>query len=94
MKSTVQVLEDLAANGWVPLRSMSVLLGYTHATGVYSRQRGKNPIPTVRIGGTLRVYEDAVLATLRKLAEREPEDAGMIISMYRQIQKREKDNAG
>ena len=69
---------------------MSALLGYTHATGVYSRQRGRNPIPTVLVGGTHRVYEDAVVATLKKQAERQPEDAEMILTMYRQIKKREK----
>ncbi len=74
---------------------MSTLLGYTHATGVYSRQRGKNAIPTVLVGGTQRVYEDAVVATLKKQIERESIfalDAEMILAMYRQIKKREKDD--
>ncbi len=89
MKGTVEVLEDLATCGWIPLRSMSVLLGYTHATGVYSRQRGKNPIPTVLVGGTYRVYEDAVVAELLEHGE----DGKMLLSMFGQIHEREKDNA-
>lgn len=66
---------------------MSVLLGYTYPTGIYSRQRGKNAIPTVLVGGTYRVYAATVVETLEKHAERYPEDAEMILGMYRRMLK-------
>lgn len=66
---------------------MSVLLGYTHPTGVYSRQRGKNAIPTILIGGTHRVYAETVVKTLEKHAEKHPQDAEMILGMYRHMKK-------
>jgi len=75
---------------------MSVLLGYAHPTGIYSRQRGKNPIATVLVGGTHRVYPDAFVEALEKQAEQQPEDAEMILSMYRRMLKqheREKHDA-
>ncbi len=72
---------------------MSVLLGYSHPTGVYSRQRGKNAIPTVLVGGTHRVYASTVVETLEKHAERHAEDAVMILGMYQRLKKQEKSNA-
>ncbi len=75
---------------------MSVLLGYAHPTGIYSRQRGKNPITTVLVGGTYRVYADAVMEALEKQGEQRPQDAEMILSMYRRMLKqheREKHDA-
>jgi len=52
---------------WLPLRRLSLLLGYQHGTGIYGRQRSTNPahrIPTIQVGGTYRVHYDDVIHTL------------------------------
>lgn len=82
-----RVLGSLVAHGWVTLRSMSYLLGYAHGTGIYGRQRGKNPIPTVKVGGTYRVYEDTVIETLENAPERDQVASKTILRIYRQLKK-------
>jgi len=52
---------------WLPLRRLSPLLGYSHGTGIYGRQRSSNPahrIPTIQVGGTYRVHYDDVIQCL------------------------------
>lgn len=62
---------------------MSFLLGYAHPTGIYGRQRGKNPIPTVKMGGTHRVYKDDVIETLKNVPEEDQDAAQVFLMMYR-----------
>ena len=81
----MKVLHKLVANGWVPLRSMSCLLGYSHPTGIYARQRGKTPISTVKIGGQHRVYADEVLTTLNNVPEQDQYAANIILGVYRTL---------
>ncbi len=78
----VVTLHHLATHGWVSLRSMSALLGYSHATGVYGRQRGKNAIPTVKIGSVHRVYADDVVHELNNRPEKDQEAAGVLLRIY------------
>ena len=78
----LQALNHLATHGWVTLRSMSFLLGYSHATGVYGRQKSKNPIPTVLIGGTHRVYKDDVIETLENVPEEDQVAAKTFLNIY------------
>ncbi len=78
----VVTLRHLAVHGWVSLRSMSSLLGYAHATGVYGRQRGKNAIPTVKIGSVYRVYADDVVHELNNRPEKDQEAAGVLLRIY------------
>ncbi len=84
----LQALEKLSKHGWVPLRAMAALLGYNELRGIYQRQRGRNAIPTIKVGGQYRVYEDIVLQTLTTSADA---DAKMVLSMYRSIKKRDKE---
>lgn len=62
---------------------MGILLGYKSPRGVYQRQQGPNAIPVVRIGGTIRVYADAVVDTLENGPERAEIDAPTLLSLYR-----------
>ncbi len=80
----LKVLESLSIHGWVPLRGMATLLGYNELRGIYQRQRGRNAIPTIKIGGQYRVYEDVAIRTL------EAEHDQMVLRLYRTIKKREK----
>ena len=89
----IRALEKLSEHGWVPLRAMAALLGYGELRGIYQRQRGRNAIPTIKVGGQYRVYEDVVVKTLEHAPPDKREDAQMILRMYRAIQKREKHNA-
>lgn len=57
--SQMAILAGLVKKGWIPLRQMGFLLELPDRS-IYGRQRSKNPIPTIRIGGTERVYTDAV----------------------------------
>ncbi len=81
------ILFRLATHGWIPLRSMSALLGYSHATGVYQRQKGKNPISTILIGGTYRVYADEVIKTLESVPEKDQEASTTILKIYRRLER-------
>lgn len=89
----LQALEKLSKHGWVPLRSMAVLLGYNELRGIYQRQRHGNAIPTIKIGGQHRVYEADVIKALESVSEHKREDAQMVLHMYRAIKKREKIDA-
>lgn len=89
--SVFQALEKLAEHGWVPLRAMAVLLGYNELRGIYQRQRGRNAIAAIKVGGQYRVYEDVVIRTLKKEAGHKAEDAKMILTMYRAIKKQERE---
>ncbi len=84
----LRVLEKLSKHGWIPLRAMAALLGYNELRGIYQRQRGRNAIPTVKVGGQYRVYEDVAL---QLLTTSETGDAAMILRMYRSIKKRDKE---
>ncbi len=85
--SITTTLSRLATRGWIPLRSMSMLLGYAHPTGIYGRQRSKNPIPTILIGGAHRVYEDVVIETLKNMPEKDQVASKTMLGIYRRLQK-------
>jgi len=86
-----EVLYQLAKRGWITLRQMSPLLGYTYATGIYGRQRSSHPIATIRIGSTYRVYADVVIETLENAPDEDQEASQAMLSMYRTI-KQEQEN--
>ena len=88
----LQALEKLAEHGWVPLRSMAVLLGYNELRGIYQRQRGRNAIPAIKVGGQYRVYEDVVIRTLEAETGYMHEHDQMVLRMYRAIKKQEKED--
>jgi len=85
----IKALEKLSEHGWVPLRAVAALLGYNELRGIYQRQRGQNAIPTIKVGGQYRVYEDIVIKTLESAPPDKREDAQMVLRLYRAIQKRE-----
>jgi len=61
----ITALHQLVDRGWIPLRSMSCLLGYSYPSGIYGRQRSRNAITTIKVGGQYRVSVDVVLDALR-----------------------------
>ena len=85
-------LTHLASHGWVPLRAMAALLGYAHATGIYARQRGKNPIPVVKIGGIYRVYADDVIQELQNVPECDQIASKAFLRIYRSLLKEQQNN--
>ncbi len=89
----LQALETLSRHGWVPLLAMARLLGYNELRGIYQRQKHRNAIPTIKVGGHYRVYEADVIETLEAVRGQKRGDAEMILTMYRAIKKREKDDA-
>ncbi len=88
----LQALEKLSKHGWVPLRAMAAILGYNELRGIYQRQRGRNAIPTIKVGGQYRVYEDVVLNLLESADPKKRDDAQMVLRMYATIKKRDKEN--
>jgi hypothetical protein len=81
--SPTVVLTNLVERGWIPLRQVAILLGMKELRGIYARQKGRNAIPTIRIGGTERVYADDVLHVLRTAKPEKCPEAGTLISMYK-----------
>ena len=85
----VGALQRLAIDGWLPLRQVGILLGYSHPTAVYPRARSsasqRSFIPTVKVGSTLRVHADDVIRALENVPERDKEISEMIIAKYCQI---------
>jgi len=85
----VGALQRLATDGWLPLRQVGILLGYSHPTAVYPRARSyassRSFIPTVKVGSTLRVHVDDVIRALENVPERDKEISDMILAKYRQI---------
>jgi len=86
----VGALQRLATDGWLPLRQVGILLGYSHPTAVYPRAKpsyvsSHQFIPTVKVGSTLRVYADDVLHALETVPPRDKEIAEMILVKYREM---------
>lgn len=61
---------------------MSLLLGYAHGTGIYARQRGPNPIPTVKIGPYQRVCAEDAIKELQNVRERDKKAAETFLRIY------------
>jgi hypothetical protein len=87
----MRTLQHLAKHGWITLRALSILLGYKNSTGIYARQRGKNPIPVIKVDSTYRVYADAVINTLQNVPEEDQVAAQTFLKLYYAALK-EKDN--
>ncbi len=66
---------------------MGVLLGYAQEGGMYQRQKGRNPVPTIKVGHTHRVYEDDVLEALH--ASKKKAHTELILSLYQGVKKNE-----
>ena len=81
----VVILQDLAKYGWITLRSASVILGYNSPQALYMRQRRDDPIPTVRVDGTERVYEETLLELLETEDIQKRTDTVFMLSMYAKI---------
>ncbi len=83
----IAALRKLVEQGWLPLRQLSPLLGYSHPTGIYSRQVTNNPIPTIKVGGTYRVYAADIVDVLHNVKLKDREAAEAILMKYRQLLK-------
>jgi len=81
--AVVNTLKQLRRRGWIPLSGLSVLLDHSFPQVIYERQRGKNPVPIVRVGSTNRVYEDTVFEELNK--HKNQVNAQWIIGLYGSI---------
>ncbi len=81
--STLKVIEHLVDHGWISLRSMAVLLSMRELRGIYQRQRGRNAIPVIRVGGMDRVYAEDVVRILKKVDGDKKADADVVLSLYR-----------
>lgn len=66
--SQMGVITKLIDKGWISLRQLGVLLGKP-GRSIYGRQRTKNPVATIRIGGIERVYLDSVIHELERADE-------------------------
>ncbi len=77
-----KAIDHLVEHGWISLRQMAILLGYNELRGIYQRQRGKNAIPTVRVGGIERVYTEDALKVLIS----SPDDEA-VLTLYRRAVK-------
>jgi len=82
-RTQMSVLRVLIERGWISLRQLGILLEKPDRS-IYGRQRGKNPVSTIRIGGVERVYTDAVVA---ELEESELPSAKVILSVLKTGQK-------
>ena len=58
------IVSRLIDRGWISLRQLGILLE-TPDRSIYGRQRTRNPVQTIRIGGTERVYLECVKSELR-----------------------------
>lgn len=80
---TYKILHSLAERGWTSLHSVGVVLNKKGPT-MHSRQKGKNRIHTVRVGGINRVSEVEFLRVLE--TER---DGQVIKQVYQQIKRQQ-----
>lgn len=95
-EKVVPILQTLAKQGWISLRSLGVLFGYKSNSrrAIYARQRGRNAIPSVKVGGIIRVYEQDVLNALYERAQKDP-TVEVIAEIYRTVKRRhEKESTG
>lgn len=92
--SPTKVILNLVEQGWIPLRQMAVLLGMNELRGIYSRQKGRNAIPTVRIGGLERVYAGDVIHTLEHVKSDKQPESRALISLYKTALKEHERNQG
>ncbi len=59
----MSAINQLIDKGWISLRQLGVLLE-SPSRSIYGRQRTKNPVATIRIGGIERVYLESVKTEL------------------------------
>jgi len=92
-----EVISTLIDKGWIPLRQMAVLLNYKELRGIYSLQRGRNAIPTIRVGGIERVYHDDVVHALKTVRSNKQDNAQILLSLLatakKERERKEKRNA-
>lgn len=87
LPSVSGVLRNLVEHGWIPLRSVGILLGYKEVRGIYQRQRGRNAIPYILVGNVKRIYADDVIHTLENSGN---DTSDIVLGMYRTIQRQAK----
>lgn len=83
--SRMKVIRQLADNGWISLRQLGVLLDLP-SRSIYGRQRTKNPVPTVRIGGIERVYTSEVISEVQNAKKMDEGERAVLLSLLRTSQ--------
>ena len=78
-----EVVHTLVEQGWIPLRQVAALLGYKDPRGIYPRQKGPNAIPTIQIGGIIRVYHDDVIEALEGVKESKRDEVSVYLALIR-----------
>ncbi len=81
-KSKTEVLGVLIRRGWVPLRQAAILLNYGELRGIYAKQRSREPIPVIKIGGQFRVYPDDLFEHMRSSHKVEPAEYEAVRTLY------------
>ncbi len=77
----LQALEKLVFHGWVSLRQLSAILDYKYCTEIYQRQRGRNRIDTIKIGGNYRIFEDEVVRVLKAEPAKKQANAQLMLRL-------------
>ena len=76
------VIRRLLENGWISLRQLGVLVNKPDRS-IYGRQKTKNPVPTIRIGGIERVYTDVVIQEIEYAKSLEAVEADVLLELIR-----------
>lgn len=91
--SSIKAIRKLINHGWLSLRQVAILLEYGELRGIYARQRGRNKIPTVRIGGIERVCAEDIVHILENPPQDKRDSYSVLLSIYRAgIKDRERRN--
>lgn len=81
-KTKTEILQSLILSGWVPLRQAAVLLNYGELRGIYAKQRSRDPIPVIKIGGTYRLYADELFEHMSRSSKVEPAEYEALKHLY------------
>ena len=81
-KAKTEILQSLIRDGWVPLRQAAILLNYGELRGIYAKQRSREPIPVIKVGGTYRVYVDALFDHMASSPKVEPAEYEALKHLY------------
>ncbi len=92
----MRIITRLISQGWIPLRQLGALLNLP-TRSIYGRQRTKNPVSTIRIGGHERVYTDVVIHELENATRLDKSESLTLLSVLntglRRKEREEKKNA-
>ena len=79
----IEIIRKLVTDGWIPLRQLGILL-QVPPRSIYGRQRTRNPIETVRVGGVDRVYLEVALVEVVKSKHLEQHEKAALLKLLRE----------